>query len=314
VTNAELANSLFMVKSSSRLLVELLSRGVTQAALTQQNFYQLAHNLILMAEAAYIHQDLNAIKEVSELLVNLPIPKAQSAGLWYQVYLQKRKGQLSEATQNLEELIANRKALPRYRARAIQTLGLIQHESGNLDLARQLYIESAQRIRYEFPQDAITISDSIILYSHVRADQGDIKQSLNELLSIENLIQKLRNPRLTPTYCNNVAVGLLENGRIQEAARYSRVACQSPLAFAYPEWQETAIEIEQHVASKNIVTVTVAPGPRKRPAQPKYLLIVLRFSPLVRVICPVAFRLRVTCNNPTVALVVLVARIRAPSL
>ena len=81
----------------------------------------------------------------------------------------------------------------------------------------------------------------------------------------------------------------------------------------YPQRKETALEIEQHTARRNIVAVAAPSALRKRPAQPKDLPVVLQFPLPVRDARPVAFLQRVTCKNPTVALVVPVARIRAPS-
>ena len=313
MTNAEQANSLFMVKSSSRLLVELLSRGIAHAADSQQSLIQLAHKLLLIAEASYVRRDFQKVKEASELLPAMPLHQAQSAGYWYKAITERREGRIIEAAQRLNHLLTDHRAVPRFRARALQTLGTIQYRSGHFEDARQLYIESSRYISRESSQDVYTFSYSVILHNQVLADEGNTGQALRQLLTIEPIISKINNSLLTATYCNNIAVDLLELGKVKEAALYSRVACQSPLAYAYPEWRETALEIEQRTIQRNIVAVAVSPEPRKRPAQPEYLLIVLQFSPRVTLKRPVTVRQRVTCKNPTAALVALVAQIRAPS-
>lgn len=315
MTSAKEGNSLFIVESSKRL-IELLTRGIAHAADSQQGLIQFTRKLVAITETAYTLQNLHTVKEASDLLLTISMSQAQSAGLWHQAIIKKREGQLSEAIRNLEYLIADHQAEPIYRARALHTLGNSYYENRNMEAARKLYCEAGQYIRRAAPQNAYIFARSIILHSLTRAEEGDNRQALKELLSIESLVHNLRHPLLTGYYCNNVAVELLELNHVQEAASYSRVACSSALAFAYPEWKETALEIEQHTTNKSLVAVAVSAEPehQTRPAQPKFLLVVFRFSPPIRISLPVAFRQRITCNNPTIALVVLVARIRAPSI
>lgn len=302
-----------MVKSS-KLIKELLTRSIVHAADYQQDLIQLVRRVSAIAEVAYTRRDFHTVKEVSGLLIALPLPQARSTGLWYQAICKRREGWLTEAVQNLEELLVNRHAKPIFKARALQTLGAIQEDIGYLDVARQLYTESAQYIRRESPEDAYTFANSAILHSVTRSNEDDSQQALSELLNIESLVKIIRDPLLTATYCNNIAVELLVLGQVSEASSYSRAACLSPLAFAYPEWKETALEIEQQTAKKNTVALAVSPEPQKRSVRPKFLLVVLQFSPSLRVTRPIEFRRRVSCNNPTVALIALVVRIRAPSL
>jgi tetratricopeptide (TPR) repeat protein len=316
VTSAKQVNNLFMVKSSN-LIKELVARGIGHAADSQQGLAQLAHTVVAVAEHAYIRRDVHTLKESSDLLLALPVTQAQRAGLWYRAALSKWEGRLSEASNDLKELFSDQRTAPRFRARALQVLGRIHHLEGDLGAARQLYLESAKYIKHESPHDAYIFVDSVFLHSVVQGEEGDSRQALRELLSIEPIINILRHPLLTANYFNNVAVELLELGRVSEASRYSRVACASPLAYAYPVYNETALQIRQRTARRDSVAVAadvaVSPEPEKRPPQPKYLLVVLRFSPRRRRVDPVSFRPRVSCNNPVIALVAHVAQIRAPS-
>ncbi|HYP27243.1 MAG TPA: hypothetical protein VE262_11040 [Blastocatellia bacterium] len=313
MTSAKPANSLFMLKSSSGLLVELLTRSIGHAADSRQGFVQLARKLLEIAETAYTRRDFVTVKEASELLIALPVAKAQSAGLWYQAVVTSLQGQPDVALRSLQGLVAEPHVAPRFRGRAFQTIGVIHENNGDFDAARELFAESARYIRRESPRDAYVFANAIILHSHTRGIEGDSRQALKELSPIKGLVEKLRHPQITAFYFNNIAVELLELGRLDEAAQYSRIACSSPLAFAYAACKETALEIEQQTARKNLVAVAASPEPRKRPAQPKYLLVVLRFSPRVRLAQPKRLRQRVSCKNPSTARVALVARIRAPS-
>ncbi|HVF91258.1 MAG TPA: hypothetical protein VNH22_14420 [Blastocatellia bacterium] len=312
MTSAEQGNSLFIVRSS-KLIKELLTRGIAHAADSQQYFTQLTHRLISASEFAYSRQDFEGIKQASSLLVALPLPQAQSAGLWYQAISDYKAGKTAQAAATLDGLVNRPEAAPRFRARALQSLGTIHYWSGDAESARLLYMESARYIRGSAPLDAYTFAQALILHSYSRGLDGESRQAVKELLSLEKLVKTIGEPLLTATYCNNIAVELLELGHVNEAAFYSRVACLSPFVNAHTEWKDTALEIDQHSASKAVVAVAVSPEPRKRPAQPKYLLVVLRFSPCVRLAQPKRLRQRVSCKNPTSARVASVARIRAPS-
>src|SRR5262249_10121440 len=52
-------------------------------------------------------------------------------------------------------------------------------------------------------------------------------------------------PHIYYEYANNLAVVLTRARRIEEARRAVRVALASPLAPRFPEWSETAREIEE---------------------------------------------------------------------
>lgn len=317
MTSAKQANSLLMINSSSKMMLGLLSRGIAHTADSRQALLLLAHKLVSVAETAYSCRDFIAIKEATDLLIALPIAQAQRAGLWYQAVIDVQNGQNAQAVAILQNLMTDPQAPPRYRGRAFQSLGAFHLSSGNRELARQMFLESVRYIRKESPGDALVLADAVILHGLVRSDEGDIPQALKELASIESLVDKIRNPHLTVFYNNNVAVDLQELGRLEEAAYYSRKACSSPVAYAYRGCQETAEEIRQQIARTKAVAVKKAVAwkaeARKRRAQPKYLLEVMRFSPSVRKAKPKQVRQRVTCKNPTTERVALVARIRAPS-
>jgi hypothetical protein len=314
VTSANLAINLFKVKSS-RLINLLLTRGISDAADSRQASIRLARVIAAAAEFAYARQDLPAVKEASDLLIASPLPQAQCAGLWYLAFVKNREGHIDEAARILDALISDPGATPRFRARAFQALGVIHQAAGDLDLARQLYCESAQYTSRASPADAYLLADSIILHSYAHGAGGDNRRALKQLLGIERLIEVIHNPLLTATYCNNVASELVELGRVSEAAPYSRVSSASWVAYAYPEFRRTAQEVERRTASRNAVAVAAAVGPeaRGRAGKPEYQLIVVQNSRRARVARPVVFRQRVRCSNQTVAQVALVASIRAPS-
>ncbi|HYV05336.1 MAG TPA: hypothetical protein VFB82_12155, partial [Blastocatellia bacterium] len=76
-------------------------------------------------------RDLNALKEVSRALMNLPMDAARQIGTYYYALAINREGHTDEAVTLLQTVADN--APITYRARAIQTLGGIHHDLGQLD-------------------------------------------------------------------------------------------------------------------------------------------------------------------------------------
>lgn len=245
-------------------------------------------------------------------LLALHHPGAEAAGLFYRAMCERRNGREHQAAQ-LFAVVAEIEFAPKYRARAIQALGVSHMLRADNGEAVRLYREATHAARAA--GDLVAWMRSGVTFSELRSNEGDHKTALETLRAVRPAVEILsrHEPVHAHQFANEAAYELLQAGRLEEARRFALFALSSPVAPAYPEWHETAEEIEQKTASKNFIVVAVSPEPRKRPAQLKFLLVVLRFSPPVRGTRPVAFRQRVTCNNPTVALVVLVARIRAPS-
>src|SRR5207244_11290584 len=83
--------------SRSGLLWQLVARHLTQTFHSQEAFIKLIHELIEAAEQAYVTGNLDALEEVSRVLMSLPVNAAQQIGLYYYALRIKRKGQIDEA-------------------------------------------------------------------------------------------------------------------------------------------------------------------------------------------------------------------------
>src|SRR4029079_1427801 len=96
--------------------------------------------LIQFAEQAYLRRDVDALEDVSRVLMNLPVDAARQVGLYYHALAIKRKGDLDGAQMLLEAVADN--APLNYRARAIQGLGANYHDKGQLDDALRFQVEA----------------------------------------------------------------------------------------------------------------------------------------------------------------------------
>jgi hypothetical protein len=109
------------VVSNDYLLQHIVASHLVQTVSSQGLFLKLTNSLIQLAEQAYLMRDLDALEEVSRVLMNLPADAARQMGLYYHALAIKRKGDLNGA-QTLFETVADNAPVS-YRARAIQGLG-----------------------------------------------------------------------------------------------------------------------------------------------------------------------------------------------
>lgn len=287
----------------------IVTSGILRAAQLQDVSIP---RLIVQAERLYLARNTAELGRITGALSVIGHPGAFAVARFYRAMMHFRAGQDTQAVPLLES-VAGCASAPKYRARAIQSLGSVRQFANNHEDAFRLYREAIRAALRA--GDLVACVRAGITISELRSREGDHAAALDELRLIRPAVELLgrSEPYYLHLFSNEVAFELLQTGRLDQARRFARFAISSPLASAYPEWKETALQIEQQTARKNSVAVSVAPEPRARQARPKLLLVVLRFSPPVRVNQLIRFRRRINCNNPTLALVVLVARIRAPS-
>ena len=158
--------------------------------------------------------------------------------------------------------------------------------------------------------------------SDLSAIEGDHRTSIEHLKAIRPAVELAASmaPVYAPMWCNNVALDLAGLGRFDEARRFAAFAIASPFARAYPEWRETAQEIEQQAEAKAALNVRPAvEQARSTPIKPKLRLVK---KPCPRAL-PAATR-RTTCpsaiirpeqprSRPTLEQISLKIQIRAPS-
>jgi hypothetical protein len=172
--------------------------------------------------------------------------------------------------------------------------------------------------------DPVAFVRAGLTISEIRSKEGDHSAALDGLRAIRPAVEVLgqREPYYLHLFSNEVAFELLRTGRIEEARRFAQFAISSPYVRAYPEWAETAQEIEQArepiAAHKLILRVVAMPArskARKRIPRTLFLIrkIVLkapRRRPQPRT---AIFTRELPRSRPTLEQVSLKIRIRAPS-
>ena len=191
--------------------------------------------LTRIAELAYSHRNVKALEQAGRELLAFD----SDAALYYLAIVAKRQGRIEEARSLFESIRGP------YQARAIHALGAIHYEAGHFDEAAKFYAEAMHSNR---GHDLLAFVNSQLQASAIKSVRDKHEQSLDALLSLYGAVRLTvtRHPHVWPMLHNEIAFELLQLGKIEEAKRASSIAINSPLAYAYPEIQETAREIAEN--------------------------------------------------------------------
>ncbi|MEK6406180.1 MAG: hypothetical protein AABN34_04375 [Acidobacteriota bacterium] len=250
-----------IVVSRDGLLRHIVASHLAQTVHSHELFVKLANELIEFAEQAYVMRDLNALDEISHVLMNLPVDAARQIGSYYYALAINRKGQRDEAEALLEKIADDGPIT--YRARAIQTLGTNHGSKGQLREALRFQLEA---LRMASDRNAHGLQTTLLArweIAVVRSLAGDHNGALASLEKLWPLVYNVakQHPFYFYVFHNGLAVELGEVGRIEEAEAACKIALASPFAPAYPEWSETRDEIaaKRASASPSIVAINRAP-------------------------------------------------------
>jgi tetratricopeptide (TPR) repeat protein len=209
-------------------------------AATDQTIHQIALHLGGLAHHADNLRQLDTVRQTSQMLRALPEP-FNHIGEYYRAKYMRHQGDLAEAKLILERVAD--KAPLRYRARAVQLLGIIAHATGKPQEALPLYLKAARLAasgNWCDPHTTVTATQNIAIF---KSSAGDHRAALADLEQLFPLVRAIAEPYKYHHYLNSFAVELGEAGRIEEAQNICKVVLASPYAFAYPEWRETSDEI-----------------------------------------------------------------------
>ncbi len=239
-----------------------LNQQISQALIfcinRRQSLNLLAERLIAIADRAYPFRQMDIVKQASDLLLGLPLPREfKSIAHYYKGFCIKRRGQFDEA-RALFEMVADEAPI-RYRARAIIALGSIAFDSGDYQSATPLYIEGSRTALLAREFDPLAAYYTQFMLAVLRSVDGDHRGALTELEKIFTLVRAigLHHPPIYYNYLNSLAVELLEVGQITEAQKVSKIVLASPYVAAYPEYRETGIDIALRArrASRSVVSL-----------------------------------------------------------
>jgi len=238
------------------LLEHLVASHLAETVQSQELFAKLTDDLIRLAEQALVIRKVDALEEVSQVLINLPVDAAREIGAYYYALAINRKGHTEEAKTLLQRVADN--APITYRARAIQTLGGIHHASGLLDEALRFQLEA---LRAASDRNAHGLQTRLMAGFEVwiiKSLDGDHKGALSGLRSLSPLVNLVSEEKPFYFYlqCSELAIELGELGHLAEAEETLEIALRSPYASAYPNWAETRQEL---AAKRTSATPSVVP-------------------------------------------------------
>jgi hypothetical protein len=213
------------------------------------SFEELGNRVINQIKAAHAFRDVERVRELSRMLVNIPIKEYQLIAQYYLVWCQCRELKLHT---NVLENIADQSRT--YKTKALLSLAGFEGLKGNVDSELYLYVEALK--------SSCNISDyvqSSMGIAVVKAKEGFHESALKDL---EKLIVSIKHaePIIYFDVLNSYAVELGESGHKNEARNVSRIVLASPFAHAYPEWKETAQDLKE--PSRSFVSVpSIEPEP-----------------------------------------------------
>jgi tetratricopeptide (TPR) repeat protein len=218
-------NSLFIVFSMPRFYQQLLS-GIA-------SYEELGNRVIRRIKAAHAFRRVEQVRELSTLLLNIPIKEYQLIAQYYLVWCKCRDYEYPAAT--LEKIIEQTRT---YKTKALFSRAAIEGFHGDIPTAIYFYNEALKT--------SPTISEYVDLVRSIavlKSAEGFHKSAMRDL---ENLIPLIKHvePRLYYDFLNSLAVELGISGRKDEARNISKLVLASPFAYAYPEWQETANDLK----------------------------------------------------------------------
>jgi hypothetical protein len=232
---------------------------------SQRRFVDLGEKLVGLAEQAYAFRQLDQLAELTRALQGLPLPRQyQTAARYFRGLELMRRGDLDGAKPVLESIAAE--PPHRYSARAIQSLGAVFKIQGDLDTSLKLHIEAGRCAAGKQYNDLLTVLFVRKNIAVLKSMDGDHHGALVDLQHMEPAMKAvgLIHRPVYYDYLNSLAVELGEIGRLEEAARASRIVVSTPFVVAYPEWRETfdEIAIKKRRASHSAVVVREHAGTR----------------------------------------------------
>ena len=209
-------------------------------------YEELGNRILHSIKAAHAFRQTEQVRELSRILVNIPIREYQLIAQYYLVWSKCRKSKYHTAT--LERIIEQTRT---YKAKALISRAAFEVYKGNMEHALYFYTEALRTNPTR--SDYIKASTGIATVKSMEGFHG------SALRDLENLLPLLRHAEPLNYFevVNSYAVELGEVGHKQEARNISRIVLASPFIHAYPEWQETARGLKEPSRS----SVTISPTP-----------------------------------------------------
>ena len=217
--------SLFIVSSLPRLYQVLFS-GI-------EDYKVLGCRIVKEIKLAHAFRQTERVRELASILINTPIKEHKLIARYYLVWCECRRQNFQSLT--LERIIEQTQT---YKAQALLTRGTFDVYQGRPESALHFYNE-ALIYSCNLPE-FISVSLAI---SQLKGIEGFNESALRDLEYLAPFL-KHADARLYYGFLNSYAFELGRVGRKYEARNVIRHVLASPFINAYPEWRETADELQ----------------------------------------------------------------------
>ena len=247
--------SLFILSSMPRLYQHLLS-GIG-------SYQELGNRIIAQIKAAHAFRQVEKVKELARILINIPIREFQLIAQYYLIWCKCRD--LDYRTDALERIVEQSQT---YKAKALTSRAAFEVYRGNIEQAFYFYNEALKA--------SLSTSDYIKASTGIATLKSVEGFNRSALTDLERLIPLLRHadPITYFEVLNAYAVELLENNRITEARNVSLITVASPFGPFYPEVQATLSDATARQKSRSTITI---PPPQKQPEHAESFSNVVQF-------------------------------------
>ena len=216
-------SNFFIVSSGLGFYQQLLS-GI-------RTFEDLANRLLAEIKMAHSFRQTDRVRELSTMLLRLPIKEYQLIAKYYLVWCDCRELKLH--TDVLETVIEQSQT---YKAKGLVARAAHEALKGNIDPMMYFYAEALKA-----SPNISEYVDIVKAISAVKSVEGFHEAALKDLESLIPII-KHAEPFVYFDFLNSYAFELLENGRSDEAGNVSNIVVASAFSPYYSEWHETNTE------------------------------------------------------------------------
>jgi tetratricopeptide (TPR) repeat protein len=245
-----------MLKTTNKQILRNLFIFSTSIA---ERVNQKIQHLTFQARQAYYERDYHTVAIAGTELVNLS-SRSESAGRYFQALALSQQGKSdNEEAQSLFKQLADEASQP-VKAASLLALGIKALTLNNFHEAQILINESLRLAEYHNCAPLTSVLSKRAMAA-IYSGLGNDKESL--LIMKKLMPQIISLGEVFPAYLgmelNNYAYDLCQSGDFITASHIIKNVIQSPFVSVYPEWLETAREIEQAqaLACRNHSSTTV---------------------------------------------------------
>ena len=230
--------SSFLIASSLPALYQHLLTGAV-------SYQELGNRILRQIKAAYDFRQVEQVRDLARLLINVPIGEFQLIAQYYLVWCKCRE---LEYHSDILERIAEQTQT--YKSKALISRAAFDVYQGNIESAFYFYSEALKT-----PSTVSDLIKALTGIATVKSIEGFNKLALRDL---ENLLPLLRyaEPLTYFEAINSYAVELLANHRVGEAQDLSVIAVSSPFGPFYPQFQETLSEAKSQLKQRSVIAIS----------------------------------------------------------